>query len=185
MNSSSPFTDVPRTTPPPSPPPSFSPHPLPGDTPGLCGLTGDQWHMVMILSIPCEWAFFSADRFHAYNKSNVRLPVLAVSFALLIALVISWFNDSEISFLWLRMQERAKMTRMGASHVFPSHASHDPDELFFTQELREMLFGHLLSEDDVRSGLIVTGPSITPRRYPIVNFILAQLRAPPRNESEP
>ncbi|KAH9990292.1 hypothetical protein BJV77DRAFT_1069026 [Russula vinacea] len=161
MNSSSPFTDVPRTTPPPSPPPSFSPHPLPGDTPGLCGLTGDQWHMVMVLSIPCDIV------------------------ALLIALVISWFNDSEISFLWLRMQERAKMTRMGASHVFPSHASHDPDELFFTQELREMLFGHLLSEDDVRSGLIVTGPSITPRRYPIVNFILAQLRAPARNESEP
>ncbi|KAF8470903.1 hypothetical protein DFH94DRAFT_769957 [Russula ochroleuca] len=94
----------------------------------------------------------------------VMIFSIPLSIALLIALVISWLNDSEISFLWLRVQERAKMTRM---------------------ELRERLFGHLLSEDDVRSGLIVTGPSITPWRYPIVNFILAQLRAPPRNESQP
>ncbi len=47
-----------------------------------------------------------------------------------------------------------------------------------TLGLRERLFGHLLSEDDIRSRVVVTGPEITPRRYPTVNFILAQLRSP-------
>jgi len=130
-----PFADVPRATPPP-PPPSFpptgfSPPALPGDKPGLCGLTGDQWHMVMIFGIPLLIALF-------------------------IVLIISWLNSYDICSMWLRAQERAKMARMG---------------------LRERLFGHLLSENDIRSGLIVTGPSITPWRYPTVNFILSQLRA--------
>jgi hypothetical protein len=38
-----------------------------------------------------------------------------------------------------------------------------------------------LSEDDIRNGLVATGPEITPRRYPIVDFIIAQYRARTRN----
>ena len=66
--------------PPPHPPPSQGPRsslpppppPLPGDKAGLCGLTGDQWHMVMIFLIPCEWGnrFISADPFRAYKKGR-------------------------------------------------------------------------------------------------------------------
>lgn len=84
--------------------------------------------------------------------------VLLLLFALSIALVISRLNDSEISLIWLEVQDRAKLTRMG---------------------LRERLFGHLLSEDDIRSGRIVTGPEIAPRRYPIIDFIIGQLRRAP------
>ncbi len=47
-----------------------------------------------------------------------------------------------------------------------------------TLGLRERSFGHLLSEDDIRSGLITTGPEITPRRYPMVTFILAHTPSP-------
>lgn len=44
---------------PPPPFPGAPPPPLaPGDQPGLCGLTNDQWHMVLIFSIPREWAKF-------------------------------------------------------------------------------------------------------------------------------
>ncbi|KAI0272887.1 hypothetical protein BGY98DRAFT_936581 [Russula aff. rugulosa BPL654] len=128
------YADVPSHLPPPHPPPfpgDSSPSPIPGGEPGLCGLTNDQWHMVLIFSIP-------------------------LLLALGIAFVISWFNGSEISFLWLRVQDCVKSTRMG---------------------LRERLFGHLLSEDDIRNGLIATGPDITPRRYPTVDFILAQYLA--------
>jgi hypothetical protein len=28
---------------------------MPGGEPGLCGLTNNQWHMVLIFSIPREW----------------------------------------------------------------------------------------------------------------------------------
>lgn len=53
------YADVPSHLPPPHPPPfpgDSSPSPIPGGEPGLCGLTNDQWHMVLIFSIPREWA---------------------------------------------------------------------------------------------------------------------------------
>jgi hypothetical protein len=37
----------------------------------------------------------------------------------------------------------------------------------------------LLSEDDIRSGLIATGPEITPRRYLIIDFIAQHLAPSP------
>ncbi len=48
--------NVPRAA---APPPPF-PTPSAGDKLGLCGLTGDQWHVVMILAIFCE--FCASDR---------------------------------------------------------------------------------------------------------------------------
>lgn len=126
--------NIPRHLPPSPPPFSGGPPPLPlSEKPGPCGLTSHQWHMVLTF-------------------------VLLLLFALSIALVISRLNDSEISLIWLEVQDRAKLTRMG---------------------LRERLFGHLLSEDDIRSGRIVTGPEIAPRRYPIIDFIIGQLRRAP------
>jgi len=113
----------------------------------------------------------------------------AVLIALGIAVVISWLNGSEFSFLWLRVQDRAKLTRMGAFPTSLFRTSHDTDHVChphvnpsqITLGLRERLFGHLLSEDDIHSGLIATGPEITPRRYPNVDFIFAQHHDPSPN----
>ena len=131
--------------PPPGPPPSGAhppppfpgapPPPLaPGDQPGLCGLTNDQWHMVLIFSIPCKWAKFTplpVILFHMLIMSGVCVCVCvcvrsfcsAVLIALLIVLVISRINDSEISLLWLGVQDRFKLTRMG---TFP------PSKVFYS-----------------------------------------------------
>ena len=121
---SSPFTDMPPPPPPgfpppTSPPPGFPPPPLPGDKPGLCGLTGNQWHMVMIFSIPCKCAITLPHVSLPFIlKNGIRFAVLAVFIILLIVLVISWLNSSEITFIWLRAQERAKTARMGTFLLF-------------------------------------------------------------------
>jgi len=75
--------NVPRAA---APPPPF-PTPSAGDKPGLCGLTGDQWHVVMILAI-----------------------LFSIIFAVVI--VVSWLTSKEIGFLWLRVQQRAEIARM-------------------------------------------------------------------------
>jgi hypothetical protein len=104
---------------PPPPPPSFPgappPPPVSGEAPGLCGLTNNQWHLVLILCIPREWAIHPFRRSFPYSleRDLISYAYSAVLFALLIAIVISWFNGSEISLLWLRVQDRAKLTRMG------------------------------------------------------------------------
>ena len=126
---------------------------------------------------------------YSLERDLVSYACSAVLVALLIALIISWLNDSEISLLWLQAQDRVKLTRMGAYPPF-LFCAHDTDELSLsvtphvnpsqiTLGLRERLFGHLLSEDDIRSGLIATGPEITPRRYPTVAFIAQHLAPSP------
>jgi len=119
----------------PQTPPSSLPHlatPIPGEEGGFCGLTGDQWHLVLLL---------------------VVLPLLL---ALLVVIIISWVKQEDIALLWSGAQERVEMTRT---------------------ELREKLFGHLLSESDVL--LITPGANITPRHYPLVAFLLALVRRGP------
>jgi hypothetical protein len=50
-------------------------------------------------------------------------------------------------------------------------------------DLREKLFGHLLSANDVR--ILTPGTAITPRRYPIVDFVLALLSPVQRGPGRP
>jgi hypothetical protein len=54
------YANVPRHLLPPHPPPPFSGAPPPpamsGEEPGLCGLTNNQWHIVLTLGILREWA---------------------------------------------------------------------------------------------------------------------------------
>jgi hypothetical protein len=51
-----------------------------------------------------------------------------------------------------------------------------PPRINRSLDLREKLFGHMLSEDDVR--ILTPGAAITPRRYPLVDFVLAPLLPP-------
>lgn len=139
VHPSSLFTDMPPLPPPPpgfppptSPPPGFPPPPPPGDKPGLCGLTGNQWHMVMIFSIPCKCAItLPHPSLPFILKNGTSFAVFAVLIILLIVLVISWLNSSEITFIWLRAQERAKTARMG-TFPFLFHMLYDSDELSIT-----------------------------------------------------
>ena len=120
-----------RHSPPPSSPPIPGTPPSPfmhGDESGLCGLTNNQWHLVLIFSIPREWAINPFPPILSILKRK-RCACSAVLVTLLIALVISWLKGSEISFLWLRVQDRVKLTRMGAFPTFPFRTSHDTDEL--------------------------------------------------------
>ncbi|KAH9983709.1 hypothetical protein BJV74DRAFT_797305 [Russula compacta] len=112
-----------------SPPPSPPPPPLSGNAPGLCGLTRDQWHVVLII-----------------------LPFILLS--LIVPIIVSWLRSEDIGFLWLRVQRRAETTRAG---------------------LREKLFGHLLTENDLRDPRIALDSSVNPRRYPNFSFILDPL----------
>jgi hypothetical protein len=181
------FTAVPQATPtlPPPPFPADRPPPLfPIDKPGLCGLTGHEWRLVLKISVPLSGRpFIFAFPFHAHIKGD-PVSVLAVLIPLLILVVISWLNSVDISDMWLQAQQHAETTRTGTFSLFYFIIGTITDELFtistrISQGLRERLYGHLLSEDDIRSGLIDTGPIISPRRYTTVDFILAQLRAPP------
>ncbi|KAH9961445.1 hypothetical protein BGW80DRAFT_1463798 [Lactifluus volemus] len=84
-----PHPPLPPPPPPPSSlldkPPPFPSHP-PGK-PGLCGLTSDQWHIVLIL-------------------------LLILLFAFLIGFVVASVQSERISQLWLRVQGQAEVTRM-------------------------------------------------------------------------
>ena len=101
--------NVPRHLP--SPPPS----PLPGDEQGLCGLTGDQWHMVMKFSIPREWAIhYIPPILSILMRYSVSRACSTVLLPVAIALLISLYKEAEISFLWLGVQDRFNTIRMGA-----------------------------------------------------------------------
>ncbi|KAH9960190.1 hypothetical protein BC827DRAFT_1155967 [Russula dissimulans] len=78
-----PLSDL--SSPPPFPP---FPPPLPGDKPGLCGLTGDQWHVLLIF-------------------------LVLILLVLPIALIVSWHKSKDPCFLWLEAQQRAEMARTG------------------------------------------------------------------------
>ena len=127
------YANVPGHLPPPhsSPfPGDHSPPPMSGGEPGLCGLTNNQWHMVLIFSIPRgQLILYSLSFPYSLKSDLVSCACSTVLIALLIALLISWFNGSEISFLWLRVQDCADLTRMGTSPAFLFRASHDADEL--------------------------------------------------------
>ena len=136
------FANLARHLPPPPPPPfsdgppappfpgAPSRPPLSGEETGLCGLTNHQWHMVLTFGILREWAIrpFRQSFPYSLERDLVSDACSAVLVALLIAFVISWLSGSEISFLWLRMQDRAKLTRMGAFPTFLFRASYDTDE---------------------------------------------------------
>ena len=136
------YANVPRHLPPHPPPPSSggpspppflgSPpsSPMSGEEPGLCGLTHSQWHMVLTFGILREWAIhpFPPILSILTRKDLVSYACSAVLVALLIALIISWLNGSEISLLWLQAQDRVKLTRMGAFPPF-LFCAHDTDEL--------------------------------------------------------
>jgi len=66
--------------------PPFPP-PLPGDKPELGGITGDQWHALLIV-------------------------LVLVLLALPVALTFSWYKSTDPCFLWLEAQQRAKVARM-------------------------------------------------------------------------
>lgn len=72
-------------------------------------------------------SLFPTYPFHAYKK-ELPSPVLAVLIVLIIVLVISRINNSEISFMWYRAQERFKMAKMGMFPSFLFHALYDSDE---------------------------------------------------------
>ena len=83
----------------------------------------------------------------------------------------------------------AEARRDGQDRLVPdllSHPSgtqnlnHIPNK---TSELREKLFGLLLSDDDVR--IITPGANITPRRYPLVDLLLPLLTRVRRGPGSP
>ncbi|KAI9509981.1 hypothetical protein F5148DRAFT_1282380 [Russula earlei] len=61
--------------------------PLSGDRPGLCGLTGDQWRVLLIFVV----------------LLLLILPVM---------IIVSWQQSKDCSVLWLQLQESVEMARM-------------------------------------------------------------------------
>ncbi|KAI0299533.1 hypothetical protein BC826DRAFT_966974 [Russula brevipes] len=134
----------------PPPPPQPSPQPAvsqPSVTPvlgnkvGLCGLTANQWHMVLIFGVP---------------------PLLIVA---LVAIVVSWITSKDIFMLWLGVQQRVETARMGAylsGNIYCAPTSRPvANDL---KELRERLLRGLLSEADIRNTLIAPDTSVTSHR---------------------
>jgi hypothetical protein len=104
------YANVPRHLPPPPPPPppfpGAPPPPFPGapppphmsgEEPGLCGLNNHQWHMVLIFSIPREWAIYPFRRSLPYSlKRDLVSCVLRSTgcpFNCPRHLVVQWFRD--------------------------------------------------------------------------------------------
>jgi hypothetical protein len=104
-----PLTGLPQATPALHPPPipgGRLPPPFLGNKPGLCGLTSDEWHLVMKICIPGGQLPFSADR-------SMLIKSVAALFIVIIAIIILRLNSYKIEDLWFWVQEHAKMTRMG------------------------------------------------------------------------
>jgi hypothetical protein len=106
------YANVPRHLPPPPPhpppfpgappPPPFPgappPPPMSGEEPGLCGLTNHQWHMVLIFSIPRQWAIYPFPPISSIltRKGSRLLCVLRSTGCPLNCprhLVVQWFRD--------------------------------------------------------------------------------------------
>ena len=87
---------------PPGPPPPFPP-----DS-GLCGLSAQEWHGVLIFVLSRE-----------HQSTRVR-PVLvtlahsaAVMFVFLIAVVVAWVRTEDVSKMWLQAKDHVGVTRTG------------------------------------------------------------------------
>jgi hypothetical protein len=95
------YADVPRHLPPPLPPPfpgAPPPPPMSGERPGLCGLTNNQWHMVLTFGILREWAIhpFPPILSILIRKGCRLLCVLRSTgcpFSCPRHLVVKWFRD--------------------------------------------------------------------------------------------
>jgi hypothetical protein len=106
-----------------------------------------------------------------------------VLFVVFVVVVVAWINSVGIFSMWLQVEQRAEMSRTGMFRSFqlyhPAPESYPPPftpRTYRLLDLREKLFGHMLSQDDVR--ILTPGAAITPRRYPIVDFVLAPLLPP-------
>ena len=90
--------------------------PVPGEEGGFCGLTGDQWHLVLLfIVLPCEFDLEGFPRIFSASAHAFRPPptLSVVLLALLVVLTISWVKQEDIALLWFGAQERAEMTRTG------------------------------------------------------------------------
>jgi hypothetical protein len=172
------------TTSPPSPSPSSTP--LPEEDLGLCGLTDAQWHIVLILGVCCEYGCANVFRTHA---PLVLMRITSTSTSLhSFDRLPRYCRHSVDKFGWglLRMAPGTAARRddqdgyVSFLSTTPSGTPiepesylppHSPPRINRPLDLREKLFGHMLSGNDVR--ILTPGAAITPRRYPIVDFVLA------------
>ncbi|KAI9442966.1 hypothetical protein H4582DRAFT_2054068 [Lactarius indigo] len=107
-------------------PPGPPPHLHPGS--GPCGLTAQEWHGFLIF-------------------------VILLMLVFLIAVLVSWYHEEEISEIWLRAKHRIQMVRT---------------------EWHDELLKHVLPQHDIDSDRLVS-PGVAVRAHPAVNFILASL----------
>src|SRR5712672_2453776 len=105
------LSDLPLLPPHPSP----FPPPLPNDKPGLCGLTGHQWHILLIFIFLREsvFTFPNPGGLGAVLTSHLRALRSTVLLALPVALIFSWYKSKDPCLLWLEAQQRAEVVRKG------------------------------------------------------------------------
>jgi hypothetical protein len=83
----------------------------------------------------------------------------------LVAIIVSWLTSKDIFVLWLGVQQRVEMARMGAylsGNIYSAPTSHPVAN--DSKELRERLLRGLLSEADIRNTLIAPNTSVTSHR---------------------
>ncbi|KAH9073453.1 hypothetical protein EDB83DRAFT_2516338 [Lactarius deliciosus] len=125
---------------PPPPPGHGDPPPHLHAGSGPCGLTAHEWHGFLIF-------------------------VILLMLVFLIAVVVAWYHDEEISEMWLRAKHRVQVVRT---------AWHDE------------LLKHVLPQHDIESDRLITpGPGIGARAHPAVNFMLASLFPSMRHQPGP